>query len=401
MMNEDDFYIESIIGDIAKGIKKLIQQSIITQEKKIVIYGLDTFSFAIRTILENFGFKVDSYISDIPEQLIKYRRNVKALKARYLNSARDLIRICSMEEALIPFDKGIVIISGSKECPETEIEKLNYKKDKSFFQVYDWNVNSFARMVEEKRKMTLKEVQNICKEMLSQLDQFCTNRKLRYWVCGGTMLGTIRHGGFIPWDDDIDIFMPWADYLTFLSEFVCDKKHGLIIPHKIDRKNHYHLFAKMKYNPTIVKEDAGIIQYIHPVAIDIFPLIGMPTENKKRHLFFENYNELNKMIWEDFYANNGDLGVYNKWYSAQREYFEKYDFDQSEYVGVLETVYGEKDCTTRKVYDKTLRMPFEDIEVNVPVGYEEYLYNLYGKDWQEIPKESKRVSHHKMDAYWL
>ncbi len=80
---------------------------------------------------------------------------------------------------------------------------------------------------------------------------------------------------------------------------------------------------------------------------------------------------------------------------------EKYDFDQSDYVGVLATAYKEKDCTTRKVYDSTLRFTFEDIEVNVPLGYEEYLMNLYGKNWMELPEEGKRVSHHNIEAYWL
>ena len=95
------------------------------------------------------------------------------------------------------------------------------------------------------------------------------------------------------------------------------------------------------------------------------------------------------------------MGIYNRWYLAQEEFLRKYDFDKSDYVGVLATAYGEKDCTTRKVYDETLRMPFEDMEVNVPIGYKEYLDNLYGDDWMELPDESKRVSHHNMEAFWL
>ena len=80
---------------------------------------------------------------------------------------------------------------------------------------------------------------------------------------------------------------------------------------------------------------------------------------------------------------------------------ERYDFDHSDYVGVLGTVYKERDQTTRKVYESTIRMPFEDIEVNVPIGYREYLDNLYGKDWMELPDENKRISNHNVEIFWL
>lgn len=91
---------------------------------------------------------------------------------------------------------------------------------------------------------------------------------------------------------------------------------------------------------------------------------------------------------------------FSKWYDCQKEFLGRYDFDKASYVGVLGTIYGEKDCTARKVYEETLRMPFEDIVVNVPAGYGEYLGNLYGDDWMRLPKESQRKSHHDMQAYW-
>jgi lipopolysaccharide cholinephosphotransferase len=93
--------------------------------------------------------------------------------------------------------------------------------------------------------------------------------------------------------------------------------------------------------------------------------------------------------------------VFTKWYPRQREFLENYDFDRSEYVGVLGTVYGDRDSTSRNVYLDTLRKPFEDIEVNVPAGYKEYLDNLYGRDWMQLPDESERHSHHKVEAYWV
>ena len=394
-------HIESIIYGAAQGIKKLMEQGIISKDKKIVLYGLDTYSFAMRTILANLGFQVDSYISDNPELLMKYKRTVKSIKARYLNSSRDLIGIYSITERLQPFDEDILIISASENCPVMKMEELSYKKNVSFFQVYDWQQDDFAEAMRGKCKMTVPEIQNTEKDMLYQIDRFCRDRDLRYWVCGGTLLGTVRHKGFIPWDDDVDIFMPWQDYRRFMKEFADNGRYGIIAPDITDRKDYYDLFIKILDSHTIVKEELGLFRKIHPVSLDVFPLIGMPLNEEERHRFFMEYTELEKMIWEDFYANNGDLWVYNKWYPAQKEFLEKYDFDDSDYVGVLATAYGERDCTTRQVYKGTIRMPFEDIEVNVPAGYREYLDNLYGEDWMELPDESKRVSHHNMEAYRL
>lgn len=395
------YYIESIVYETALEIKKLIDKGMITKENKIVLYGLDTEAFAMRTILENYGFGVDSYISDNPAQVIKYKRSVKAVRARYLNSSRDLIKICSVEERLKPFDEKAVILSASRDCNQAKIEELNYQRNVNFFQVFDWEQDKFAEFVHGRHAMTLKEMQNVVKDMLFIFDRFCIDKGLRYWVCGGTLLGAIRHQGFIPWDDDVDVFMPWEDYRRFMDDAVCDAGHSLIAPHKTDRKKYYDIFSKMADNRTIVREDGGYIRKIHPVAIDIFPLIGLPANKDERHLFFTEYQELERTIKEDFYAHNGDLGIYNRWYLSQEEFLRKYDFDKSDYVGVLATAYGEKDCTTRKVYDETLRMPFEDMEVNVPAGYKEYLDNLYGEDWMQLPDESRRVSHHNMEAFWL
>ncbi len=395
------YYIESIIGKIAEEIKKLAEEGVITADKKIVLYGLDTYSFAMRTILSNLGFQIDSYLSDEPELLLRFKRNLKSIRARYLKSSRDLIGICSLEERLQPFDSSVLIISSSKNCPKEKIENLNYQNEVNFFQIYDWEQADAQYSVMEKKSVTLKEIQSLQKEMLCCVDKFCMDRNIRYWVCGGTLLGTMRHKGFIPWDDDIDIFMPWEDYQRFIKEFVNDERYELMIPDKADRRDYIDLFCKLGDSRILVRENLDVIRKVRPLTLDIFPLIGLPEKKEKRLLFFQEYYEVEKRIWEDFYANNGDLDVYNKWYSKQKEFLEAYDFEQSAYVGVLGTVYRERDYTKRTVYDSTLRLPFEDIEVNVPAGYQEYLDNLYGKGWQELPDESRRVSNHNVEAYWL
>ena len=396
-----DCYEESVIYEIAQELERLIDKKVITEQKKIVLYGLDTFSFAMRTVLDNLGFKVDSYISDDPLQILSYQRQLKSIRARYLNSSRDLIGIYLIEERLKPFDKDIVVINASRSCPIHRIEELNYCENINFFMSYDWKRTEFTQAMQGKKAMVLREIQDTAKSTLYMVDRFCEKHEIRYWVCGGTLLGTIRHKGFIPWDDDIDIFMPWKDYLRFTEEFTDTKYYYLASPEKVDRCDYHELFSKMMDKRTMAREDSGFLWKVHPVSIDIFPLIGLPEQEDERRLFFSRYYELEKTIWEDFYKKNGNLNVYNTWYAAQKEFLEKYDFDTSEYVGVLATAYKERDCAPRNVYVSTLRMPFEDIKVNVPSGYKEYLDRLYGPDWMELPKEEDRISNHKIEAYRL
>jgi lipopolysaccharide cholinephosphotransferase len=267
--------------------------------------------------------------------------------------------------------------------------------------VYDFEDEELDHLFQGKRRMTLKEMQQTEKEILRYVDDLCRRKHLRYWVCGGTLLGTIRHKGFIPWDDDIDIFLPWKDYLRFIEVFEENERYAMFGMGTSEVNEFSDIFARVACKETIIDEDIGTVRRVNHVWLDVFPLVGLPEDDGERKLFFKKYQEVNRRIWEDFYASNGSLDVFPKWYPKQKEFLEKYDFDRSEYVGVLGTAYGDKDSTTNKVYSDTLRAPFEDIEVNIPVGYKEYLDHLYGSDWMQLPEESKRKSLHEIKAYWM
>jgi phosphorylcholine metabolism protein LicD len=397
------YYLESIINEIYKGIQNLVNKNIINKETKIILYGLDTYSFAMRTILSNLGYRVDCYILDDEDKVIGTERSIKSFASRYLNSKRDIIDVCIINERLIPYDSNAIILITSSNYSEIKgkLAELGYSENLNFYQLFDWDNDLFVESMRGNRELTLHDIQTINKDMLNLFDEYCRKNNFRYWVCGGTLLGTIRHKGFIPWDDDIDVFMPWNDYQRFISEYDKNSLYELIGPDITDRSDYYDIWSKIIDYKTMLREDGGFVRKIHPISLDIFPLVGMPADTAERHLFFANYMEMNKRIWEDFYANNGDFSVFNKWYLKQKEFLCRFDFDSSKYVGVLGTGYGEKDCTTCGVYSETIRMPFEDIEVNVPVGYKEYLDNLYGENWMELPKPEYRVSHHDMIGYWL
>lgn len=247
---------------------------------------------------------------------------------------------------------------------------------------------------------TMKTVWAAELEVLNEIAAICARHGLKWYAAYGTLLGVVRHQGFIPWDDDIDIFLPWRDYLKFIELFEETEQYSMMGFGTSQINDFIDVFAKVVDKRTIVNEDISTLRKVNPLWIDIFPLIGLPADKEERHLFFMNYKELTRQIWQEFYATNGSIEIFSKWFERQKAFLAKYDFDKSSYVGVLGTVYGEKDCTPRSVYDMTLQMKFEDIEVNVPGGYKEYLDNLYGTDWIKLPDKSKRKTHHNILAYW-
>lgn len=395
-------FIKSIIGEIAKSIEYLIRQNIIRHEQKVVLYGLDRYSFAMRTILSNLGFNnIEGYVSDDEVAVIQHQIEIKNFACRYLNGEKDVIQVWTLQERLEPFDENVLILLAAKEykTEKSKLESMGYQEGIHFFTVYNFQEDELDEFLNKMTRMTLDEAKAGEKEILAYVDKFCQAHQIRYWVCGGTLLGTIRHKGFIPWDDDIDIFMPWQDYLKFIEGFGETQRYGVIGFGAQGNNKVPNPFIKVVDKQTAMDVDTQTIREISYLFIDVFPLVGMPEEAGKRYQFFMKYQELNRQIWQDFYATNGNLDVFPKWTERQRNFIEKYDFDTSSYVGVLGTVYGERDCTHRFVYDKTVRMPFEDIEVNVAAGYKEYLDNLYGTDWMKLPEEDKRKSHHDIQFY--
>ena len=128
------------------------------------------------------------------------------------------------------------------------------------------------------RSRPIEELKLLQREVLDDIVQFCQEHGLRYTLAYGTLLGALRHKGYIPWDDDIDIHMPRPDYEKFLSLYNNRNSDDSVVTHEMDRR--YHVpFAKVYRKGTIVKE-FFYKQSVFGAYVDIFPIDGIKDERQ-------------------------------------------------------------------------------------------------------------------------
>ena len=400
MINNMDLYGgRSVMAMIAGAVDELILSKRINEQTLVAIFGLTKLSFCIRTVLSKRNIRVAAYVSSDEKEIIETKRYVKTFASRYLNGTEDVIPVISVSEWKGKNGEKILLCAQKRNDTFTEyLTKEGLVEGIDFACIYDGVDKSLETQISCMKRMSLEDIKNGEKEILRFIDEFCGVNDLKYWVCGGTMLGTIRHKGFIPWDDDIDIFLPWVDYKRFLEIFPKDNRYVLETREDKNPQRHLEYFSKIVDSETLIREDQDTYQKISGVWVDIFPLCGLPDDEAERGVLFARFREIEKEMWESFYTNDGSFDGFSKYYKEQYELLDKYDFDSSKHVGVPGTAYGSRDQTSRHVYDETVRMQFEDIEVNAPIGYDEYLSNLYG-DYMTLPKEVDRVSNHTIEAY--
>lgn len=268
------------------------------------------------------------------------------------------------------------------------------------------------------KEITLDEIKEIQLNILKHVDSFCHENNIRYYLAGGTLLGAIRHKGFIPWDDDIDIIMPRPDYIRFIKIYMEQIEGNYKLSSIYNNKHHLYTFAKIFDNRTLKIEDG--IDYgnnnIDGIGIDIFPMDGLPEHIDISNKFFEQQRkyfryyslsvsklpkcgELRNIIkliatpLLKFIGKNRIIKFIN-------ERSMKYNFKTSKYVAVsVVPYYGNKERVVKSNFIQQIKVEFEGYFFDAPFGYDEYLTNHYG-DYLKLPPEEKRVSHHKYKAYW-
>lgn len=248
----------------------------------------------------------------------------------------------------------------------------------------------------------LKELQKLQLQILIDFDKICKKNNLKYFLAGGTLLGAVRHKGFIPWDDDIDVAMPRTDYnkLIKLSKEL-PEKYQLICPEKV--KQYKILFSKIVYKKYFEVEKG--LKDNYGIFIDIFPLDGLGNNKHKARIHAKKILIMRTIINICFLDNNlfskllKKIHFNNLTYRILMRTFNKYNYHESKYVGSIAGGLRMLDeIFEYRVYSETMDMEFEGKIFKGMKYYDEYLTRMYG-DYMKLPPKEKQVAEHNVEIY--
>lgn len=247
--------------------------------------------------------------------------------------------------------------------------------------------------------------------MLSWFHNFCVQNNLRYYALGGTLLGAVRHQGFIPWDDDVDVGMPRQDYLRLerlLGERM-GERYVLETPNSENTDFFYPASKLYDTQTTLVENTRCRIR--RGLYLDIFPLDGAggSQEEAMRHFAYIRRRRYLLLALTTGIRNNRSLpknmavalcrGI-PCWKALGKRLLHSIDrlsqsvsFEDCVWVGNMMGNWMERELMPRRVFGSPRKYQFEGLDIFGPEDSETYLSSLYG-NWRELPPEEKRRSHH-------
>lgn len=262
----------------------------------------------------------------------------------------------------------------------------------------------------------VRDVQMVQLEILFEFDRICDKYKLKYQLFSGTLLGAIRHKGFIPWDDDIDVCMLRADYEKFLTFCSTDLDDKYFLQTFRTEPIYNNMYAKLRKNNTRYVENATSNCKIHQgIFIDVFPFdnvrpgkfIGMFQQKLLYILGSINQKRIkNKCLNASTFPKSfASLIIHYSLKLIPKRWLDSvmlrlacmFENDETRYVSCVANgepyVWYTRYMAERKGFNNTVKFEFEGHHFPVPVNYDEVLTKVYG-DYMKLPPEKERMSHH-------
>ena len=262
--------------------------------------------------------------------------------------------------------------------------------------------------------ITADEIRPIQLQIMDELDAFCRAHEIPYTLLGGTLIGAIRHKGYIPWDDDIDICLFRPDYDRLLREF--QSESGYVELWTSDRTpNYLHPYCKAVDTRTVLIEADK--KHAIGVNVDVFPLDDMPESIEECRAHVKRIKRVqNLLVLKYLHLRKGRSPLKNAFVVLSRlplmlvpnrpllrmltNLMTKYSPNPgSKYVANLCGAWGEREIFLRADFQNPVDGSFEGRLYRIPDRYDHVLRGVYG-DYMQLPPESERVSHHAFVAYW-
>lgn len=259
-------------------------------------------------------------------------------------------------------------------------------------------------------KSELIAIHNKLLVIFKDFHDFCVSNNLKYYMIGGTMLGALRHKGFIPWDDDIDVGMPREDYEKFLT-LTKEISDNCVVEYPNEtNKDYKYLYAKIFDKTTTLVENTRY-PLKRGLFIDIFPIDGVGNDKEKAK---KHYKKISKLIalesmivcayrkGRKWYKNLAILlgRIISPLFISERKInksfdklAKKYSYQDSKYVGNLAGNWGIKEMMPKSYLGKPTLYDFEGFQFYGVEDADKYLSSVYG-NYMKLPLVEKRVTHH-------
>lgn len=255
----------------------------------------------------------------------------------------------------------------------------------------------------------LRQAQLKMLSMLKFVDYVCQKYNLDYWLEGGTLLGAIRHQGFIPWDDDLDISMPRTSFNEFLKVAPKELPDNMTLQTAKNERGYFNLFVPLKIRDNnsryITRLERGVEPYHQGIYIDIFPYDKRPTHSLARHMYKFTSKKILRLLYHKYAPVYLYTGHHPKVYRSISKLFPKSLLEktlttiivnsnkkESPYLG-----YG-YDCINNSWFNcedfyPLKKAKFEDGEFNIPNNADRILKHQFGDYWTMSPKHKRGMKH--------
>ncbi|MCW9023773.1 MAG: LicD family protein [Gammaproteobacteria bacterium] len=248
----------------------------------------------------------------------------------------------------------------------------------------------------------LRKAQLIMLDMLIEFDTICKKHQLQYWLDSGTLLGAVRHQGFIPWDDDIDLSMPVEDYTKFLEIAQSELSGEIFLQTSETDKNFKFDYIKLRSNKARIvefHEKDTQIKYHQGVFVDIFPMLTIENTEANKKQYDSTLKEIRDASSTSLHTPDGkdDPAKRAALAASLKQKHKGWDNDN------IKIIYGGEMPDVAAWFDIAEVFPLTTLEFEghpfpVPNNPGHYLDAIYSFDYRQLPPENKRIIHaHSID----